>query len=456
MIHLMFNANLFTRFSGKFFKTSGVITLAFVFGANVFTAFGQDDLRRSVYGETKKNSSDKKKSSRKKPPVKNASANKNTANNKKTAAKNYVSVTFVAKEPDVEVYLNDRRIGETGEDFQLSKRLSPGEYLLTAKNKNQVFLSDKKITVTAEQTNFNLFEEIIPEPTPNVEPAVEKKEKSEAEIAAENSRKVKKILADYADPTTTDAVTTEDWQTVFQAAQAGQIQDYTAVQLDAQRWFASGQIELAKGEFANAVTAFNKSQEFMPKSALPSLGLGNTYFAQKNYAEASKHYQRALQLDPKMAVAHKKLGDTNRFLGKEKEAITAYKNAVQFGYRTPETRYWLGTLMLGTKQIEEAVKELEAVAKEMPRAEVFISIGSGYEKLKRDVSAIDAYQKAIDADPNSALAYYKLADVYTSQREYTKAKESYEKALSLDPEGKTFNKTEAQKKMREAASKINK
>jgi tetratricopeptide (TPR) repeat protein len=41
----------------------------------------------------------------------------------------------------------------------------------------------------------------------------------------------------------------------------------------------------------------------------------------------------------------------------------------------------------------------------MPKAEVFISIGNGYEKLKRDVSAIEAYQKAIDADPNSALAY---------------------------------------------------
>jgi tetratricopeptide (TPR) repeat protein len=92
----------------------------------------------------------------------------------------------------------------------------------------------------------------------------------------------------------------------------------------------------------------------------------------------------------------------------------------------------------------------------MPKAEVFISIGNGYEKLKRDVSAIEAYQKAIDSDPNSALAYYKLADVYLNQREYTKAKESYEKAISLDPEWKTLNKTEAQKKLREASTKLNK
>jgi tetratricopeptide (TPR) repeat protein len=232
--------------------------------------------------------------------------------------------------------------------------------------------------------------------------------------------------------------------------------DYTAIQLDANRWFATGQIELAKGEYTNALTAFNKAQEFMPNSALPFYGQGNTYFASQKYDDALRLYQRALQIDPKLAMGYKKLGDTQRVLGKEKEAIAAYKSAIQYGYNTLETRYWLGTLMLETKQIEEAIKILEAVAKDMPKPEVFISIGNGYEKLKRHVSAIEAYQKAIDADPNSALAYYKLADVYQSQREYTKAKESYEKALALDPEGKTVNKTEAQKKLRETSNKINK
>jgi superkiller protein 3 len=194
----------------------------------------------------------------------------------------------------------------------------------------------------------------------------------------------------------------------------------------------------------------------MPTSALPFYGLGNTYFASQKYADALKLYQKALQIDPKMAAGYKKLGDTQRLLGREKEAISAYKNALQFGYNTLETRFWLGTLMLETKQLEEAIKDLEAVALEMPKAEVFISIGNGYEKLKRDVSAIEAYQKAIDADPNSALAYYKLADVFQSQREYTKAKEAYEKAISLDPEGKQVNIPDAQKKLKEASNKLNK
>jgi tetratricopeptide (TPR) repeat protein len=460
----MFSSNVFSKLTGKFIQKSAIaiiFVVFYAFGAHLLTVFGQDDLRNTVYGDPKKSSTDKSKSTKKK--TKGTVANNNgstlktvSTTTKKIPPKTFLDVVFLAREPSVEVYLNSKSIGLTGEDRQLSKKLTPGDYTLMAKNKRQVLMSTKKIIVSPEQTTFKLFEEVVPKPTPTIEKPVEKEEKTDIEKAIEISERVKKILENYANPLTTDAVTQDDWQIVFQAAQLGQLQGYTAVQIEAQRWFASGQIELANGEFTNAFTAFNKSQEFMPTSALPFYGLGNTYFAKKQYADALKLYSKALQIDPKFSMAYKKLGDTQRLLDREKEAISAYKNAIQLGYNTLETRFWLGTLMLETKQIEEAIKELEEVAKEMPKAEVFISIGNGYEKLKRDVSAIEAYQKAIDSDPNSALAYYKLADVFQSQREYTKAKEAYEKAISLDPEGKTVNKNEVQKKLRDASNKLNK
>lgn len=454
--YLMFNSAIFERVANKFAQTLVLALFLAVFAA---LAFGQPKLGDSVYKNQKTTDDKQKKKKQKATVTKNNVAPTKPASgtNRRPAPKNFLDVTFIAKEPAVEVYLDEKKIGQTDDKFQLSKKLTAGEYLVMAKNNRRgVLLTTRRITINAETTTVKLFDEIVPKPTPQVEEPVQQKEKTELEIALEISDKVKKVLQSYADPLTTDSVTTEDWQMVFQAAQLGQLQGYTAVQIEAQRWFASGQIELAKGDYSSAFTAFNKAQEFMPTSALPFFALGNTYFANQKYADALKLYQKALQIDNKLAVGYRKLADTYRLLGREKEAISAYKNAIQFGYSTLETRFWLGTLMLETKQIEEAIKELEAVAKEMPKAEVFISIGNGYEKLKRDVSAIEAYQKAIDADPNSALAYYKLADVYQSQREYTKAKEAYEKALALDPEGKAVNKTDLQKKLKEATDKVNK
>ena len=458
----MISSNIISTVTNNFTKISYIAAILIffaAFGANQSAAFGQDELGNTVYGTKKTNvtptSTPKPKNSKKKQLTgANAGTRQTTKNQtvttKKFNANNNLTVTFMAKEPQVEVYLNDKNIGSTDDKFQLSKKISPGEYFLMAKNKRRVLVSTKKITVNTEQTAFKLYDETVAKPVEVKEQPVEVKEKSDLDVAVEISEKVKQILDNYANPATTDSVTQEDWQIVFQAAQLGQLQGYTAVQIEAQRWFASGQIELAKGEYTNAFTAFNKAQEFMKDSALVFYALGNTYLAKKQYSDALKIYQKALQIDKKLAMAYKKLGDAQRLSEKNKEAISAYKNAINYGYATPETRYWLGTLMLDTKQIEEAIQELEKVAKETPKAEVYISIGSGYEKLKRGVSAIDAYQKAIDTDPNSALAYYKLANVYLDQREYPKAKEAFEKAIALDPDGKVLNRGEADKKLREA------
>ena len=153
-------------------------------------------------------------------------------------------------------------------------------------------------------------------------------------------------------------------------------------------------------------------------------------------------------------MTYKKLGDANRILGKEKEAIAAYKNAVQYGYDNVETRFGLAQTLLQTKQTEEAITQLLEVEKQKKSAEVYLALGDAYDKTKRDVSAIEYYQKAVQAAPNSATAHFKLGDVFYSQREFVKAKQSFEKAVELDPEGKALNKNEAQKKLREAASKI--
>lgn len=424
---------------------------------------GQDSLRNSVYGNQKKSAAANRDSQNQKKKTAPAKKARSTVRNyapttpKKFEATRLVPVTFTAKEPGVEIWLNSKNIGLTDNKSQFTKRLAPGKYRLMAKNKRQVFLLTKEINVTAEQKSFNLFTEQPAKPiavTDLEKPKIE--EKSEMEVALEISNKVKSILENFANPATTDTVTPEDWQTVFYAAQYNQLQGYTAVQIEAQRWFASGQIELANREYQNALTAFTKAQEFMPTSALPFYGLGNTYFENKQYAESIKFYQKALQIDPQLAMAYKRLADAQRLLKNEKEAIAAYKTAIRLGYRTPETRYWLGSLLLDGKQTEEGLKMLEEVAVEMPRAEVFIHIASGYEKLKRDVSAIEYYQKAIEADRSSAVAYYRLANVYAEQREHTKAKDAFEKAIELDPDGKYLNRSEAQKKLREVSAKINK
>lgn len=368
-----------------------------------------------------------------------------------------VTVTFITAEPFAEVWINEKKSGSTNEDSRLEKKLPMGDYRVMVRNKVRVIFPLTRISISPEQTTIRLFEEKTPLPQTgenSTKKSDEEYKKDPRGLANDIGIEIKRILNDYADPQKTDSITTSDWELVYRAAQVGQLQGYTAGEIEAQRWFASGQLELAKSNYSSALTAFNKANEFMPTSGLLFYAIGNTYLANKQPADALKAYQRSLQLTPKIGMTYKKLGDAFRMLEKEKEAISAYKSAVQSGYDNVETRLGLALTLLQTKQTEDAITQLLEVEKQKKSAEVYLALGDAYQKTKRDVSAIDYYLKAIQAAPNSATAYFKIGDVYYSQREYIKAKQAFEKGVELDPEGRAMNRNEAQKKLREAASKI--
>jgi tetratricopeptide (TPR) repeat protein len=480
--------------STQFFVTTAFFLLFAVFSINLQAAhLVQDDLRNTVYGSKKpkppsakkttvQNINTKKTFAPKFAPKTITSYRKVTAPNRRVTApkttlpsrratalkktsrnpsvRPLVTVNFTAQQPNSEIWLNDKNVGLTDKNSVFSKRLSPNAYRVMVKKGNQVIFPPKTINVSVEQTNFKLFNETVVKKIPEsgtiiIVPEQKKKPSDEStDTDKEASAKVREVLENYADPSKTDLVTREDWELVYKSAQLGHLQDFTVVQIEAQRWFASGQIELANQNYNYAFAAFKRAIEFMPKSALPFYGLGNTYLADNRPAEALKALQQAIGLEPKMAMTYKKIGDAQRLLKNKKEAIIAYKNAIQLGYTAPETRYWLGVMLLENERTKEGLQQLEQLAESAPTAEIYVAIGDAYGQLKQNVSAVESYRKAIESKPDLAVAYFKLGNVYLNEREYAKAKKTLEKAVELDPDGKTFNRLDAKKKIREATSKI--
>lgn len=87
------------------------------------------------------------------------------------------------------------------------------------------------------------------------------------------------------------------------------------------------------------------------------------------------------------------------------------------------------------KKYKEVVKLLpESVLKEYKSADLYSEKAKAYWKQEDDEKAKEHYQKAITLDPDDALAYNNLGSVYRDQKEYEKAKECYQKAIALDPD----------------------
>ena len=158
-----------------------------------------------------------------------------------------VTVTFVTAEPYAEVWLNDKKSGQTNQNSTLEKKLAMGDYRVMARNKFRVIYPMTKISISTDQTTFKLFEEKTTAVNlVKTETDEDNKKKTDEDMAMEISGEVKRILVDYADPKKTDSISASDWELVYKAVQLNQLQGYSAVDIEAQRWFASGQLEIAE------------------------------------------------------------------------------------------------------------------------------------------------------------------------------------------------------------------
>ena len=378
---------------------------------------------------------------------------KKTKKSKKT-----ILVRFYTPEPKQEVWKGKKRLGTSSSNRVLNVRLTTGNHMIQVKDKEgKVVAKPTLINVSRASKLFRITADppVVEKPTVEDVKKDDKEEKDNKEaVEKDATEKINDIMTRYADPVKSSTITTADWEYIYQMALDNKMKNFTAIQIEAQRWFSSGQIDLAKGNYDNAYGAFTKSVEYMPGSAYPYYALGEAYTANKKFAEAFGAYQKAITTDPKFALAHSKIGDIHLSANRSRDAITSYQAALKNGLNTPDLHFNLAKAYKRNKQWGESAKELEYVVKEDPKGEVFIELGDLYVQSKRNISAFEAYQKATEMSPESAIAFVKLAQILNEEREYERSKMAAEKALELDKDGKEINLSIVRRLVREATQKL--
>lgn len=98
-------------------------------------------------------------------------------------------------------------------------------------------------------------------------------------------------------------------------------------------------------------------------------------------------------------------------------------------------RRQLAVLLLDCGFNEEALQHLLYLSKMYTNDEgIFYNLGIVYEKLKNFHKAKEAYEKALEIDPESIDAIYNLGLVYTELKEYQKAIMCFEMVIESDKE----------------------
>lgn len=158
-----------------------------------------------------------------------------------------------------------------------------------------------------------------------------------------------------------------------------------------QRWQVYGTQLYAQKQYDKAIGAFSNAAKADQRNAAAWKGLGNCYYAKRDYANSLKYYKYAYQLNPadaqlgafipKLAAAAAQGG------GAAGGAANSLNNATRF-YQA--------------KQYDQAIQWYNHAISQNPNdAKAWQGLGNCYYAKQDKVKAVDAYKRALQINPSN-------------------------------------------------------
>lgn len=190
------------------------------------------------------------------------------------------------------------------------------------------------------------------------------------------------------------------------------------------------------GESLSTIQKFDAPPEQATTSSLEALkaySLGERA-SLENGTDALTYYHRAIQLDPNFAMAYRALGSVYASLGERKRAAEYQIKAFQLRERASEReRLSIEAAYYShvTGELEKAAQVFQQEIDLYPReAKALGELSGTLFALGQFDSAIEVGKRALHLDPDLAINYVRLADMYAITQRFDDARRMLEEAHS--------------------------
>ena len=148
--------------------------------------------------------------------------------------------------------------------------------------------------------------------------------------------------------------------------------------------------------------------------------------------ESAKLFASIVERRPDTADAYRYLAFVQWQAGRPKDAIATLENALRHGVTHRDVRVKLGVYLAQTGDARRAIALLEGLAGE--DTEALNALGIAYGQAGRGQDAMRTFERVLQIDPTSGLAWQNIATVQLRARDRAGAEASLRRALEIDPQ----------------------
>jgi Putative Zn-dependent protease, contains TPR repeats len=202
----------------------------------------------------------------------------------------------------------------------------------------------------------------------------------------------------------------------------------------AQEWYDIGNAWLDKGEWEKAGKAYSRALAKYPRFAGASFNLARALAAGGDYQASLRVLNELALRDPKNArVIAARAYDLYK-LDKPKEALEAYRAALELDPYAPDAVYNASLLELAAGDAQSAASDLDRLTSAKPEdGQAFLLLGRARDKTGDAKAALAAYEKAVELGKADADAEERLGALYEADRRFSDAMDALAAATKADP-----------------------
>lgn len=190
---------------------------------------------------------------------------------------------------------------------------------------------------------------------------------------------------------------------------------------------------LQSGQVGFAEASAKKLTKHYPGASIAFNLYGNALAAQNKFKDAVAAFKKAIEIDPTVAEMHFNMGILLTNQNRAEEAANAYRKAVRLKPELTDAHYNLGFALQSVGKFAQAAESYQTAIQQQPGFfEAITNLGVCLQEQGKSTEAAAAYEKALTLNKDAQL-YFNLGTVLKNQGKLGDAIATYNKALELNP-----------------------